>query len=870
VSKRVAELARTLPIATILPALVEAAAARDLVIEAPPGAGKTTIVPLALLDADARQVLVLQPRRLAARTCAVRVARSIGEEVGQQVGYRVRFDRAGSRTTRLWFLTEGVLLRRLRDDPALDGVDTVVLDEFHERHLDGDLALALLRRVQRARPADRPLRLVVMSATLEADPVVAFLGATRLRAEGRAFPVELRYRAKRSRLARGDEPLEAKVAAALRELVDEGRIGGGRRDHVLVFLPGAREIRACTSRCTSLAEAAGLQLLPLHAQLSRADQDRAVFGRHTEGGRIILSTNVAESAITIEGVVAVVDSGLARVADFDPGSGLPRLRLAPISRASATQRAGRAGRTGPGVCIRLYSRHDHDTRPSHELAEIQRLDLAGPLLELGAAGLELRGEGIDFEWFEAPPEANLAHAREVLRRLEAIDEAGRLTPTGREMLRYPQHPRLARLIVAGVERGIGELAASAAAALAERSLRARDAPPPRTTDADLLDEIELLEGRGSARLADPAALARARRSRAQLARLLPKGQSRTRGRQSRSRRRDPEAEGLLRQAILAAHPDRVARVRADEHARRTLVFAFGGSAELSERSGVRSSEWVVALRSEERREGTRRRALVHSASAIDPDWLVDMYTDEIDDELEIEFDPARERVLARSALRYGRLSIESTRLPELPPEATAVLLAAARAAGAERFCKRAKDPDALAQLRLRAAFLDTHLAEGFPQIDEALVDATLEALCTGRSSFAELEQAGLLATLEAELGSRAGDRRALERLAPRQIRLPGGRRLAVHYEPDRPPWVGSRLQDFYGMAEGPRILDGREPLVLHLRAPNRHDVAVTTDLRHFWTEHYPELRRRLSRRYPKHAWPEDPLRASPPTRRRRR
>jgi ATP-dependent helicase HrpB len=844
VSREVDALAHELPIAAILPAVLEAARERDVVIEAPPGAGKTTLIPLALLERGVLgdgTILVLQPRRLAARLSATRVAALLGEALGERVGYRVRFEVAGSARTKLWFLTEGVLLRRLRDDPQLDGVDAVILDEFHERQLDADLALALLRRIQKTRA--RPLRLIVMSATLDAEPVANFLDQpAKLRTEGRSFPVEIEYRSARSR--DGELPLERRVASAVRELIDRKLIGDpDAPGHALVFLPGAREIRACAEQCASLAERAGLELLSLHGQLPREQQDRAVGSSQPGRSKLILSTNVAETSITIDGVVAVIDSGLARMADFDPGSGLPRLSLAPISRASAAQRAGRAGRTRPGVCIRLYGQHDHDHRPEHQLAEIRRLELAGPVLELAAAGV---CEPERFEWFEAPPAASLSAAQTLLRQLGAIDGRGALTTIGRAMLTYPLHPRLARLLVEGVERGIGELAATAAAILAERPLRT-GGPPPRTSDADILDEIELL-ARGDRGL-DPATATAVRRAAEQLRRLI--------GKQSRTARVDREL--ALRQALLAAHPDRVASVRVDDHGHRTLVFAFGGSAELAPDSAVRSANWVIALRSEERREGTRRRAVVRSACAIDPEWLIDQFPDDVIDDEQLRFDAARERVVGESALRYGKLAITSSSMTKLPADGAAeILLTAARAAGVQRFCG-----DTLDQLRLRAAFVHAHRPE-LPLLDDSRLDEALAHACVGKTSFAELAQANLPALVQAELGMRAGDPSALDRLAPRTTTLPGGRKLDIHYEVDRPPWVGSWLQDFFGLRTGPRVLDGAIPVVLHLRAPNRHDVAVTSDLASFWRDHYPELRKRLSRRYPRHDWPDDPLTAKPP------
>jgi ATP-dependent helicase HrpB len=838
------DLAATLPIAAVLPGLRAAlAAGRNVVIEAPPGAGKTSIVPLVLLDAlPEGEIVVLQPRRIAARLSAQRVASLLGEPVGERVGYQVRFEQARSSRTRVMFMTEGVLLRRLRDGPELRGVAAVVLDEFHERHLDGDIALALVRRMQLER---RPqLRLLAMSATLDGEPIASFLAAERLSSQGRSFPVEIEFMPSRSRVA--ELPLERQVAQALHELVERGVLGDG---HVLVFLPGAREIRLCTESCAAVASRAKLELLPLHGELSREQQDRAVGP--SASAKLILSTNVAETSITIDGVVAVIDSGVARIAGFDPSTGLPRLSLGPISRASAAQRAGRAGRTRAGLCVRLYGQHEHDHRPEFDLPEVRRLDLAGPLLELAAAGVR---EPASFPWFEAPPSAALALARELLIRLQALHDDGGLTPIGAAMLRFPVHPRLARLLVEGERRGVGELAALAAALLGERPLLRSEGPIDRgpaahvrQTDADLLEEIELLErierGARAPSALDRGVLHSVERAAKQLRSIV-----RSSGVPVPSSR--PDRETALRQCLLAAHPDRVAKVRSEAE-RRVFVFAFGSSAELGPLSGVRASEWALALRTEERREGTRRRAVVRSACAIEPDWLLDLFADAITDDETLGFDAPRARVIGESSLRYGKLAIETSVMKQLPPERAAeVLFEAAKQAGAARFCPEG----ALDKLRSKIAYANK-LDPSVPVLDDATIEASLRDACTGKTSFAELEQADLIGAL------RSG--RRLDRLLPEHMILPGGRKLEIHYETDRPPWVASRLQDFFGMREGPKLLEGKLALVLHLQAPNRHDVAVTSDLQRFWTTHYAEVRKQLMRRYPRHDWPEDPLSAKP-------
>ncbi|MCA1616329.1 MAG: DEAD/DEAH box helicase, partial [Acidobacteria bacterium] len=534
-----------LPIDSVLPEIVAALKSEaNLVVEAPPGAGKTTRVPSALLDAGVAgdgEVWVLEPRRLAARLSARRVAGERGEGVGESVGYQVRFEEVAGPRTRLRFLTEGVLTRRLLSDPQLARVRVVVLDEFHERHLQADLALALLRRLQlTARP---DLRLVAMSATLDAAPVARYLGGCRVvRSEGRRFPVAVEH------LKREDErPLAAQVEAAVRRLLAEGLDGD-----VLVFLPGAGEIRRAQNECEHVAAAHDLLVVPLHGELSAAAQDAAVqpAGRR----KIILSTNVAETSVTIEGVAAVVDSGLARVASHSPWSGLPTLSVARVSQASAAQRAGRAGRTRAGRALRLYTAQDFAARPAHESPEMTRLDLAEPALELHAAGI---GDLRAFDWFEAPPAPALDAAEHLLARLGALDASGRVTETGRRMLRLPLHPRLARLVVEADARGVGRAACVVAALIGERDIRARELfasdtkgprahrPAHRHGASDLLELFDLFGEAARAGFAperlrrmglEAGAVRRVESARRQLERALGAGRGKTRGEEGKGDR----------------------------------------------------------------------------------------------------------------------------------------------------------------------------------------------------------------------------------------------------------------------------------------------------------------------------------------------
>ena len=858
---------RPLPVDAILPDVVAALRrGPSLVVEAPPGAGKTTRIPRALLEAGLAgtgEVVVLEPRRLAARMAARRVAEEMGERPGETVGWQVRFEEVAGPRTRLRYVTEGLLTRRLVAGPALPGVGAVVLDEFHERHLQGDLALALLRRLQETSRPD--LAIVVMSATLDAAPVARFLDAPSVRSEGRLFEVALDHLTPAD--AARDDRLEDRVAQAVRRAMDESPSGD-----VLVFLPGMAEIRRAAQACAPLARRLGLDVLPLHGDLSPEEQDRAV--RPGARRKVVLSTNVAESSVTIDGVTVVIDSGLARVASHSPWSGLPRLEVRRVSRASATQRAGRAGRTAPGRCLRLYTRHDFDTRPEFDVPEILREDLSEPLLAVASLG------GPELRWLDAPPEAAAAAARELLRDLGALDPSGAITPRGRRLLRFPLHPRLARLVVEADDRGAGRSGALLAALLAERDVRER-APDrgrgtPPTGPSDLLELAHLVEQAAAARLdpdrvralgLSPGAVQAVERSRRQIAQLVSRGTS------QRGAAEDSEEALLL--ATLAAYPDRVARRRAPGSA--DVVLAGGGSARLDEASVVRDAPLLVAIDADERRDrrpsgqgpspGRGGQVLVRVASAVTPEMLLELFPDALRWEEELSWNAEAERVDAFERMRYRDLVLEESRKPAPDPERAAAMLAdAALARGARTFAEEG-DVD---RLLARVAFVARAApGSGIAPLGEEDVAEALREACAGRRSFAGLREAGLVEVL---LGRLPPERRALlERLAPERVTLGGGRGVRVNYEAgDKPPWVESRLQDFFGAVRGPAIGGGQVPLVLHLLAPNQRAVQVTTDLAGFWDRHYPALRRELMRRYPRHAWPEDPRTARPPEPRGRR
>ena len=738
-----------LPVDALLPRIVQTLrAGKNLVIEAPPGAGKTTRVPPALLSLSPGDVLVLEPRRLAARMAARRVASELGERVGETVGYQVRFEDMSGPRTRLRFLTEGVLTRRLLSDPRLRGTGIVVLDEFHERHLDTDLALALLKRLG--------IRIVVMSATMEAAPVARFLDdCPILRSEGKRHNLSIEY------TPHSAAPLEDQVASALERLVQEGLDGD-----VLVFLPGAAEIRKAARVIEPILRRAGLLAMPLHGDLSPAEQDRAVAP--ADRRKVILSTNVAESSITIEGVTTVIDSGLARVAVDSPWTGLPSLDVRRISQASATQRAGRAGRTAPGRVIRLYTAEDFHRRPAADPPEILRRELSQIVLQLRALKID------SLDWLEPPPEPALAAANALLDRLGATAE----------MAELPLPPRLAKLVLEAARRGAPEKGCAVAAVLSagERG------------SSDLLE------------LAESDWQPHTRRVFEQLRRLIPG--------------RDRKGDDAVLGSVLAAFSDRVARHRRDGE----LLLASGGSARFP---GCRH-EFVVAIDIEERRD--RGLPLVRLAAPIEAEWLLDRAVERTT----IEWNRSAERVEQVTALMYDQLVIDETRGPAPDSEETARLLAEK---ALETDIGNFVDRDALEDLRARAAFAGIGID----------VAAGLEELCRGRSSFAELASAGLLTALRPA---------RLDQIAPERLRLPGGRQVRVHYENGKPPWIESRMQDFFGMHETPRIAG--VPVVVHLLAPNRRPVQVTTDLAGFWGRLYPQVRRELSRRYPKHTWPEHP------------
>ncbi len=838
---------QSLPIDTVLPDLLDALARQPAaVLRAPTGAGKTTRVPPALLDGGLigrGRILLLEPRRLAARAAARRMACERGGVLGEEVGFHVRFDRCAGPGTRILAVTPGILLRLLHDDPFLESTGAVLFDEFHERGLESDLALGMVRLVQQTvRPE---LRLVVMSATLAVESVSAYLdGCPIVTGEGRLHPVEILYEPRPE-----SRPWPVAVAQAVARLLD--RTPGD----LLVFLPGFHEIRQTARHLEALAGERDLAVVPLYGDLPAEQQDAALLPGSRR--KVVLATNVAETSVTVEGVTGVIDTGLARELVYDPGVGLDRLRLVPISRASADQRAGRAGRTRPGVCVRMWSASGHRGRLEQTEPEIRRIDLAGAVLQLLALGEK---DVRRFPWFEPPREAVVAQALALLERLGAVVR-GELTDLGRVLARLPVHPRLGRLLVEGQRWGHPERAALAAALLSERDpfLRSPDeraeklrmGPP---THSDVLDRalaLEAFERGGPAGALNRGAARFVLRARDHLLRSL----RREAGGEPAA---DMDADEALLRALLAAFPDRLARRR--ETGSRRGVMVGGRGVRLAPSSGVTGTELFLCVDV----DAGQGESLVRQASAVERDWLP---AERLTTSIEVAFDEKAERVTARRRVRFEDLVLEDN--PAALPEDEAVAAVLAAAAG-ERLDRVLPPDDSSAGLfRARVRCLRQWMPElALPAFDEAELREVVTGLCQGCRSFAELRKAPWLEALQGRLSHR--QRQAIEREAPERLAVPSGSRIALRYEEGRPPVLAVRIQEVFGLRDTPRIAGGRVAVLLHLLAPNYRPQQVTDDLASFWDNTYPQVRKELRARYPKHAWPEDPWNATPQRRPQRR
>ncbi len=828
---------------------------RRAVLSAPPGSGKTTRVPPALIDhlADLQgKVVVLEPRRLAARAAAARVAFERGSELGGEVGYRVRDERRVSGATRIEFVTEGVLVRQLVQDPFLEGVGAVVLDEFHERHVETDLALSML--VEVADTVRDDLVLVAMSATLDAAPLVGFLGgAPVVEAHGTLFPVEIDYA---DQGGDGQRPLEDRVRDAVVRSLDHGP------GDLLVFLPGVGEIERCRERVGDAARRRGAEVLTLHGGLPAREQDR-VLEPDPAHRRVVLSTNVAESSLTIEGVTTVIDSGLARMVRHDPARGLDVLEVERISRASADQRAGRAGRLGPGRCVRLWSRAEDRGLRDHDVAEILRADLAAPLLTVAAfAGRDTAS----FGWFERPDAAALASARELLRRLGALEPDDRVTACGREMLRHPMHPRLARAWVEARRdgRALHDIA-TACALLGERELLAGD--EARHAPVDLEDRLDRLARAERDGLGGGAC--RAQSILPNVARAVVRGRERL----LRGARVGGGAEDLatrraaLARALLAGFPDRVAR-RAGDGVDQALMVGGRG---LEWRRGALHDDSALVLALDVGDFGDRRRrtrSQLRLGLGLDEELLVDVLPDAFGESTDLELDDAGTLHVIRRRTFFD-LPLEERRGGPRREDEERVQQLLAEVLARDPFRWLGDGQQAIKELQARLRFLARSDPEaGVPVPGDAEIAAAAASLCAGKRSLRFLKDAPVAEVLRQTLPGDVAAR--LRRDVPDKVALPTGRQARIDYLAGDEPVLAVRLQELFGQLRTPAILGGRHPLLLHLLGPNHRPVQVTRDLESFWNNVYHDVRGELRRRYPKHSWPEDPRQAEPESRPKRR
>ena len=814
-----------------------------LVLQAPPGAGKTTRVPLALLEEPwlvGKTILLLEPRRLAARAAAARMADLLGEPLGQTVGYRIRFESRVSRQTRIEVLTEGVLTRRLQGDPALEGVGLVIFDEFHERGLHADLALALCLDSQRGLRDD--LRVLVMSATLDGAAVARLLGNVPIiTSEGRTHPVTRHY----SPRDPDGLDLNAVVRTVLAALHRD-------RGDILVFLPGGGEIRRVLRRLEIEPACADLLLLPLYGDLPDAHQQRAIRPDSDGRRKIVLATPIAETSLTIEGVGVVVDSGWTRIPRFDPRSGLSRLETVRVSADAAEQRTGRAGRLGPGVCYRLWSEATQGRLRPRRTPEILDADLASLALDLAQWGVT---DATTLAWLDPPPPGALAQARDLLTDLEALDERGRITSTGRDLAELPAHPRLAHLLRRATALDLGILAADLAALLDERDLLRGE----HTFGSDITVRLEALrsfrrEGRDGVRRwgADPAACARA-------------DQAARRWRQLLKLASDSEAVpesttvGLL---LALAYPDRVAR-RRDGGGERYLL-ANGRGARLAAGDPLLNRDWLVATQLGA--DGSEGR--IWLAAPVDPTDLAQHLAARIRIVREVSWDERQAAVVARRERRLGALALDGASSIDADPESLRrAMLVGVRQLGLGCLPWNTELRDWQARVLSLRHWLPE---EGWPDLSDAWLadhlEEWLEPWLDGITRREHLQRLDLTAILYGLVDGRK--RAQSNELAPTHLLVPSGSRIRLRYRPGEPPVLAVKLQELFGLADTPRIADGRIPVTLHLLSPAQRPIQVTQDLRGFWERTYAEVKKELKGRYPKHPWPDDPWTATP-TRRTR-
>ena len=825
-----------LPIDEVLPEL-QAVLLRDrnAVVEAPPGAGKSTVVPIALLEQPwlrGGKLIMLEPRRLATRAVAMRMAATLGESVGETVGYRMRLETRVGRRTRIEVVTEGVFTRMLQSDPALEGVAAVLFDEFHERSLHADTGLAFALDSQENLSPE--LRLLVMSATLDGAAVASLLGgAPRVTAAGRMFPVDMRYAGTGMPLLPGgrEEPMLAVLRVIKRALAEaEG--------DMLVFLPGAGEIRRVQGMLGDVRN--HVDVLPLYGELAAGEQDAALKPARAGRRKIVLATNIAETSLTIDGVCIVVDAGLERRSVFDPASGMNRLELQRISRASAEQRAGRAGRTAPGVCYRLWGEGAERSLAAYSPPEICVSDLGPLALDLAVWGTEAQ----NLRWLDAPPAATLASSRDLLARLGALDGAGKVTAHGRAMQEFPAQPRLAHMLLKARELGATALGAELAALLTDRDLLRAGGG---LRDSDVRTRLEVLQRGGNV---DRGALDRVRRAQRSFEQQL--------GSSNAGRAAADLGPGVL---LGFAYPDRIARRRPGGEGR--YQMSNGRGAVFAGSESLAREEFIVAVDVDDR----EREARIQLAAPLSKSDLLEFFADELLRADELAWDERTEAVIARRVIRFGELIVEEKPLANVPRDrATAAMLDGLRALGPDALPWDDDARDFVARAQFVRGLHDKGRKDlqDWPDFSrEALAQELgwLEPFLEGITRRSQLTRLPLLDALKARLDYQ--QQRRLDELAPTHIGLPTGTRARIDYQSDNAPIASMRMQEVFGLAATPRIGGGAVPVTFELLSPARRPLQVTRDLASFWRNAYVEVRKDMRGRYPRHYWPEDPLQAEP-------
>ncbi len=853
-----------LPIDDLIPSIIESLkSSNSLILQATPGAGKTTRVPPAIKELFKGKILVLEPRRLATRLSAERVAEELNEKCGETIGYQVRFDKVESENTKIKYITEGIFSKLVLSDPSLSQISCVIIDEFHERHIHTDLALMLVKLLQQSIRPD--LKLIVMSATLETKNLQEYLPDAKVfLSKGKAFPVSIEY----LKTEDTKKQLNFQVHTSVEDLLKNPLCPG----HILIFLPGSQEIKRCSEAIKNLSDKYNCEIFQLKADLPIQEQKKIFL--YSIKRKIILATNVAETSITIDGVTGVVDSGLAKIAGHASWSGLPTLDTLPISQSSCIQRAGRAGRTSAGIAKRLFTQLDFNMRSPFQKPEIQRVDLSETLLELKILETKLKSifkannpknkNEEFFPWFEEPSQNIIQSCSILLRYLEAFDSNNKLTDIGIQISKYPLHPRLGRILYEAKRKSLLPQAILIVSFINEGMLFHKGIESPDLADSDIEYQLEIFKSfyfkkdlsQSKKNLINFVALKRIETLTKQLCSVASI---------SFQKCFEPITHEKLSLLLLTGYPDRVCQIRSQSQknmsGRKEMNLCLGGGALLAHSSVVQDSEFLLAIDAEESASAISQSnsTQIRICHGIELDILISAPDGFIQESEEYIWDSQNERVRGSKKTLYGKLVLEEQQIRKQTNQYETVLAKQLASTWPKPF-----DDD----LALQFLGTRTSLAKkvgcnlNIPHFSGEDFELLLCHICEGKKSYVEILEKNLDEYIEELLNYE--DKKILSEHFPSTIMIGKGRKVKVNYEEGKPPWVASRLQDFFGTLNTPRICNGTIPLVIHLLAPNMQSVQVTTDLAGFWERGYLEVKKELSRRYPRHSWPEDPKTAEPP------